>query len=175
LHQNDCGLILLGGIDHKSHYWQSTTIAGMVRQIVQRNNTTHWTISSSPRTPRDTIELIQGLAASSTNVTFFDYKETHPGWIEHKYDTSSIVWVTSDSISMIYEALTAGCKVGLLPLQWKRENSKFKKNEDLLLNKGLAVSFSAWEQDVATRREPIELNEAQRCAERILQLWSPKN
>jgi uncharacterized protein len=175
LHQRDCGLILLGGIDFKSHHWQSTKIAGMVRQIVQETDGKHWTISSSPRTPLDTIELMQGLAADYANVTFFDYKETQPGWIETQYDTSSVVWVTSDSISMIYEALTAGCKVGIIPLQWKRENSKFKKNEDLLLKKRLVVSFSSWEQGSAIWCENIELNEAQRCAERILQIWWPKS
>jgi mitochondrial fission protein ELM1 len=175
IHQDNRGLILLGGIDFKSHEWHSTKIVSMVRQIVQKTATIHWTISSSPRTPRDTVELMQEVAVDFVNVTFFDYQETQPGWIEKQYDTSSVVWVTADSISMIYEALTAGCKVGIIPLQWKKENCKFKKNEDLLLDKRLVVSFSSWEQGSATWCENIELNEAQRCAERILQIWWPKN
>lgn len=174
-HQEDCALILLGGVDLKSHLWESVKIAKTVRQIVQQETTQHWTISSSPRTPQETVELMQGVATDFANVTFFDYKNTQPGWIETQYDKSRVVWVTSDSISMIYEALSAGCKVGIIPMQWRRENSKFKNNEDLLLKKGLVISYSSWEQGDATWRENIELNEAHRCAERILQIWWPKN
>ncbi len=174
-HQKDCGLILLGGVDFKSHLWESRKISTMVRMIDQKETSQHWTISSSPRTPRETVELMREVADDFANVTFFDYKETQQGWIETQYDKSRVVWVTSDSISMIYEALTAGCKVGIIPMQWKKTNSKFKKNEDLLLKKGLVISFSSWEQGNAIRREKIELNEAYRCAERILQIWRPKN
>jgi mitochondrial fission protein ELM1 len=174
-HQEDRGLILLGGVDHKSHLWESKKIAKMVRQIVQRETTQCWTITSSPRTPQETIELMKALVADYANATFFDYKTTQPGWIEKQYDRSRVVWVTSDSISMIYESLTAGCRVGIIPMQWRRENSKFKKNEDILLKKGLVVSFSSWEQGNAIWHENIELNEARRCAERILQIWWQKN
>lgn len=174
-HQEDCGMILLGGIDVKSHRWESVKIATMVRQIILSQPQKHWTISSSPRTPPETVQLMQKIDGEFANASFFDYKETHPGWIENQYDKSAVVWVTSDSISMIYEALTAGCKVGILPMQWLRENSKFKKNEELLLAKGLVISFSTWAQGNATWPGGIQLNEAQRCAERILQIWWPKN
>lgn len=175
LHQEDCGLILLGGIDTKSHLWDSARIGNMVRQIVRKESQRRWTISSSPRTPADTVKLMVNIAADFPNVSFFDYKETEPGWIEEQYDRCSVVWVTSDSISMIYEALTAGCKVGILPLQWLRKDSKFKKNEDLLQKKGLVISLSSWMQGTAIWQKNVELNEAQHCAERILNKWSPKN
>ncbi len=174
-HRADCGLILLGGVDLKSHTWESAKIAGMVRQIVQRETDQQWTISSSPRTPPETVKLMLEIAGDFTNVTFFNYKETQPGWIERQYDKNRVVWVTSDSISMIYEALTAGCKIGILPMLWRREDSKFKMNEELLLKKGLVISFTSWEQGNATWRENIELNEAHRCAERIIQEWWTKN
>ncbi|MDK9707834.1 MAG: mitochondrial fission ELM1 family protein [Desulforhopalus sp.] len=175
LHRDDHGLILLGGIDAKSHRWDSAEIGDMVRQIVRKENQKHWTISSSPRTPVETVKILVNLAADFPNVNFFNYKETGPGWIEEQYDTCSVVWVTSDSISMIYEALTAGCKVGILPMQWLRKDSKFKRNEDLLLKKGLVKSLSSWMQGDAMWQENVELNEAQLCAERILKKWSPKN
>lgn len=175
VHREDCGLILLGGIDTKSHLWDSVKIGNMVRQIVRKESQRCWTISSSPRTPADTIKLMVNLAADFPNVNFYDYKETGPGWIEQQYDACSIVWVTSDSISMIYEALTAGCKVGILPMQWLRKNSKFKRNEDLLQKKGLVISLSSWMQGNSMWQENVELNEAQQCAERILNKWSPKN
>lgn len=174
-HQAEHGLILLGGIDRKSHDWHSDRICMMVKRIVETESMTHWTISSSPRTPRETVQLLDRLAGEAENVEFFHYKDTKPGWIEEQYERNSVVWVTADSISMVYEALTAGCKVGILPMQWKRKNSKFKKNEDLLVRKGLVVSYLAWVKGGCSWREDIELNEALRCAERILQKWLPKS
>jgi mitochondrial fission protein ELM1 len=174
-HQAGYGLILLGGIDRKSHDWHSDRICMMVKRIVETESMTHWTISSSPRTPQETILLLERLAGDAKNVDFFHYQNTEPGWIEEQYDRNSVVWVTADSISMVYEALTAGCKVGILPMQWKRKNSKFKKNEDLLVQKGLVVSYPAWVTGGCSWREDIELNEALRCAERILRKWLPKS
>lgn len=174
-HQKNCGLILLGGVDVKSHHWDSKKIAAMVRLIVQRDSQQYWTISSSPRTPQETVELIRTLSDEFSNTVFFDYGKTPPGWIETQYDKNKVVWVTSDSISMIYEALTAGCNVGIIPMQWRKRNSKFKINENLLLEQGLVTSFSSWEMGQASWHANIELNEAHRCAERILQIWSPKS
>jgi hypothetical protein len=75
---------------------------------------------------------------------------------------------------MIYEAITAGCSVGILPMQWVSKNSKFKKNEDVLLAKSLVIPFSSWENGIVTWDESIKLNEAERCADRILQQWWPE-
>ena len=175
LHQVDRGLILLGGIDPRSHRWDAAAITGMVRQLVQAEPGRRWTVSSSPRTPAETVRQMQDLALEFSGFDFFDFTDTHPGWIEEQYDKNKVVWVTSDSISMIYEALTAGCRVGILPMQWRKANGKFKNNEDFLLSQGLVVSFSAWLRGNATWRDNTELNEARRCAERILQKWWPKN
>ncbi len=175
LHQADRGLILLGGVDPRSHRWDAAAITGMVRQLVQAEPGRRWTVSSSPRTPEITVRQMQDLAIEFSGLDFFDFTKTGPGWIEEQYDENRMVWVTSDSISMIYEALTAGCQVGILPMQWRKANGKFKNNEDFLLSQGLVVPFSAWLQGNATWRDHIELNEARRCAERILQKWWPTN
>ncbi|MCP4341573.1 MAG: hypothetical protein GY799_22505 [Desulfobulbaceae bacterium] len=174
-HRDKCGLILLGGIDTKSHYWDSWQVVQMVEKVVKTDSQKRWTVSSSPRTPEDAIGMIKQLADKYTNIHFFDYKDTAAGWIEEQYDNNSLVWVTADSISMVYEAITAGCRVGIFPMRWVRENSKFKRNEDVLLKKRLVTPFASWEEGGITKVENIELNEAQRCADRILQKWWPKN
>ncbi len=174
-HQTECGLILLGGVDTKSHRWDSRQIVAMVGKIVSTDADKLWTVSSSPRTPNDTVALVTKLLETNDNMQFFDYKDTPPGWIEEQYDKNSIVWVTADSISMIYEAVTAGCRVGIFPMQWLCENSKFKRNEHLLINRKLVTPFSAWEQGNMIQGDSQTLNEAQRCAERILLKWWPEN
>lgn len=170
-HQAECGLILLGGVDTKSHFWDSLQVIQMVEKICATDYQRTWTISSSPRTPQDTVAMIEQLTGKYANIHFFNYSKTPAGWIEEQYDKNSVVWVTADSISMIYEALTAGCSVGIFPMPWRREKSKFRRNEDLLLEKKLVQSFSSWEQGNNTFPPPVELNEAQRCADWILQRW----
>lgn len=174
-HQAECGLILLGGVDTKSHRWESRQIVGMVEKIVSAGTDKFWTISSSPRTPHDTVALVTELVHIHPNSQFFDYQDTPPGWVEEQYEKNSVVWVTADSISMIYEAITAGCQVGIMPMHWLRKNSKFTRNEDILIQKKLVTLFSTSEQGTLVQGDNGELNEAQRCAERILQKWWPEN
>lgn len=42
------------------------------------------------------------------------------------------VWVTEDSVSMIYEALTAGCKVGVIEIDRLKEDRITKSVDDIL-------------------------------------------
>ena len=147
----------------------------MVEKIVSTDTEKIWTVSSSPRTPHDTVALVSALLDTYDNIHFFDYRDTPPGWIEEQYDKNSVVWVTADSISMIYEAITAGCRVGIFPMQWLRDNSKFRRNELLLINKKLVTPFATWEQGNMKQDDSQNLNEAQRCAERILLRWWPEN
>jgi len=172
-HQENCGLILLGGTDPKSHHWDDRQVATMVEEIVGDEPHMQWTISTSPRTPEQTVRLAKHLSENFDNVRFFDYRDTQPGWIEEQYDKNKFVWVTADSISMIYEALTAGCRVGIFPMRWKNNRGKFKKNEDILLEKKLVTTFSSWQQGDRVLQNHLELNEARRCAERILDLVAP--
>ncbi len=79
-----------------------------------------------------------------TNVVLRRFADTGPGWIEERYAECLKVWVTADSMSMVYEALSAGCRVGLLPVRWKAEKNKFRRSAEYLIENGLAVPFSAW-------------------------------
>jgi mitochondrial fission protein ELM1 len=169
-HRPEYGLILLGGIDAKSHFWQDDEIIDKVRNVIIDEPCIHWTISSSPRTPEKTVLKVRNLVKLYGNCSFFHYEETGDGWIEAQYTKSTIVWVTSDSISMVYEALTAGCKVGLFPMQWKKSRNKFKTNEAILVDKNMALLYDSWKNADARWGEMLNINEAQRCAEYILEI-----
>jgi hypothetical protein len=171
------GLILIGGVDNKSHRWQSAETVGQVRQIARWWPDIHWTVASSPRTPADTAEVLTEAARASANIEFIRYEETSPGWIEQQYARSLHVWVTADSMSMVYEALSAGCRVGLLPVEWLNSTNKFKRSADYLTTQGIAVVYSAWlaGQESAWSENNEPLHEARRCAEEIVKRWPPKN
>lgn len=174
-HLGSEGLILLGGIDTSSHHWDNDNVIEMVKTIVSREADITWTITSSPRTPMETNEAIKKLLALHDNVTFFPYEETWKGWVEEQYDRCELVWVTSDSISMLYEAMSAGCKVHILPMRWKKTNSKFKRNEDILIQSGRVQSYDSWLEFKANDSCSASFNEAQRCADMILRTWWPES
>jgi uncharacterized protein len=167
------GLILAGGIDPKSHHWDSETFMAQIRQLRERMPEMRWTISSSPRTPADTVERLHRFAESQPGVTFFRADETPRGWIESAYGVHGQVWVTADSVSMVYEALTAGCRVGILPVAWKHPQNKFQKGIDDLTAHDLVLTFDRWIEGDVWSANLKPLNEAERCASEILRRWWP--
>lgn len=169
-----CGLILVGGVDSKSHHWNSTAIEEYVRTIAAREPAIHWTVASSPRTPQVTVQGMAAIASILKNVLFCRFEDTGPGWIEEQYAKNLKVWVTADSMSMVYEALSAGCLVGLLPVSWTAGRSKFRRSEEYLLTNGLVLSFSTWLRGEGAWMQSTPLNEARHCAEEIVKRWLPK-
>lgn len=174
MHESDRGLVLIGGIDNKSHTWHSETVFSQVRAVIEKDAFKKWTITSSPRTPEDMCALLERFASEKQGVEFFRSHETPRGWIEDAYDRNESVWVTADSISMVYEALTAGCRVGIFPMKWKKENGKFHRSEQYLIENNMVAHFEAWISGKSEMASPKPLNEAARCAEEILKRWWPE-
>jgi mitochondrial fission protein ELM1 len=174
-HQENKGLMLLGGIDQKSHRWNSTDILKTIEEIIKQGPETEWLISSSPRTPDETILMLERQSLLHSNVSFFNYEDTQPGWVEQQYDNSSVVWVTADSVSMMFEALTAGCKVGIIPVDWKKKNDKFERSVSFLVNNNFVLPYAAWVRQKGDWSGHGDLNEAQRCADLIIKRWWQKN
>ncbi len=173
-HEDGKSLLLLGGIDKKSHHWSTDEVEEQVAKLVSVDETTQWTISTSPRTPADTTERIMKLSQRHRNINFFCFKDTPSGWVEMEYNRNKTVWVTADSMSMVYEALSAGCSVGILPVRWKRSKSKFIRSEKYLIEQNIVLSFESWQTGKLEWpvREP--LNEAKKCAEEIVRRWKIK-
>ena len=172
---NKRGLILVGGVDRKSHVWRSDDTLDQIRTILDKEPSKAWTVGTSPRTPEGMNHMLEELAGGYSRVDFLRSKDTSSGWIEKQYEENGFVWVTADSISMIYEPITAGCQVGILPVEWKRKDSKFHRSIAYVLNQGLAISYEQWLRNgsVYTANKQ-RLDEATRCAEEILRRWWPK-
>jgi mitochondrial fission protein ELM1 len=168
------GLVLAGGIDPKSHHWDTSVFMTQIQALNARMPGIRWTIASSPRTPADTIEQLRMLVGQHPNMSFFSSDETPSGWIETAYSSHAQVWVTADSVSMVYEALTAGCRVGILPVAWKQTQNKFQRGINDLNANGLILDYRQW---IEGQQWPIvskPLNEAERCAREILKRWWPE-
>jgi len=78
------------------------------------------------------------------------------------------VWVSEDSVSMIYEALSSGARVGLLPVPRLKPNSRVLRGIDELIEQRFLTPFSVWQNAGHLRTAPETLNEAARCAGIVL-------
>ncbi len=174
-HDPACGLALIGGEDKRSHIWDCERLAADLEKLIVSNAHMRWTIAGSPRTPATTEDRLKNIAAIHANVSFVPFHQTEPGWLEQQYRTSGSVWVTADSISMVYEALSAGCRVGVLPIAWKKKNNKYQRSLHYLLKEKLIVSLEQFVHGAALAENRAPLDEADRCAKEILRRWWPKN
>ncbi|ENV69239.1 ELM1/GtrOC1 family putative glycosyltransferase [Acinetobacter towneri] len=113
-------LIALGG-SSKRHLWNADKVLSAIEQIVLQNKQCEIILTSSRRTPADfLVTLAQQSFASQLQI--FPVEQTPQGWIFEEMQKAEAVWVTEDSVSMIYEGLTAGCKVGLIQIDRVKED-----------------------------------------------------
>ncbi len=166
-HHDNRVLILVGGVDKRRHIWSSKQIVADIKRLCEDNTDKYFTISSSPRTPEETCKVLEKLSTANEHVRFCHFKDTPAGWVEEQYQVNKEVWVTGDSISMVYEALSSGCAVGVIPVRWRRRGRKFRVSEEYLQKQGLIVDlYSYCNGKKLQQKEPI-LDEAARCAEEI--------
>lgn len=106
-------LILIGGAS-KRHGFETDALILQLQQLLDQIGTQHAVVlTTSRRTPTDfvTQPTIQAL---SPHVQLCPVDQTPHGWLFEQLQLAESVWVTEDSVSMLYEALTAGCRVGVL-------------------------------------------------------------
>lgn len=168
LHDSDKVLILVGGVDEKSHYWSSDELIEQVKLILNKEPGKTFTISTSPRTPAETSDKLLRLQKDNEKVVFFDFNDTPSGWVEDAYSECKYVWVTGDSISMVYEALSSGCFVGIIPVQWKKKRGKFIRSQSFLEDSGYIVQLKDYLSGKKNWQDSASLNEAKRCADILL-------
>lgn len=174
-HDKCKSMILVGGEDERSHRWDSEKILLQIRDLLRVSTDQVWTISSSPRTPDETDRLLSSLVRDHPAVNYVPFNRTIPGWIEKQYSCNKTVWVTGDSISMVYEALTAGCRVGIIPVDWNKKDNKFLYSLNYLVENQRVFTLNQYLEGASYHVETKPLNESDRCAKEILKRWWPKN
>lgn len=101
--------ILVGGVSR--HYrWDDDAVAGAIETLLAR-----WpgaVLTDSRRTPAG----LRGRLARLAGAHYHAWEACPPGWLAATLATAETAWVTADSVSMVYEALTAGCATGLIEL-----------------------------------------------------------
>ena len=154
------GIILIGG-PSKHHHWDEQSLFDQLNDILTKDQQ-DWLITTSRRTPDSTLNRLYALQ----NVTFVPHTKTPQGWLAAQLATTEYAWVTADSVSMVYEALTAGCAVGVLDVQ-ERQSNRLTRGIQALSEEGTITLYSQWTQKLQLSKSGV-FNEADRCADEIL-------
>lgn len=162
---DDAGTILLGGPSRHVN-WNQQSVIDQVFEVCSQTGDIHWHISTSRRTPAGTLAALEELGL--LNVTIIDGYKTSSSWLPGQLAKSAFAWVTADSVSMVYEALTSGASVGLLDVPLRRRNGKIAQHVRGLSERGDVTLFETW-QGIRTLSAPgREYAEADRCAGLLL-------
>lgn len=165
------GLILLGGLSN--HYdWDDAVIMRQLAELVVRHAEINWLISTSPRTPVSMLQSLREL--HFTNVSIIGFHSVNADWLPSKMSLAVNIWVTPDSVSMVYEALTTGASVGVFDLAPKSGSKVVQGIADLVSSQYL-TPYHDWGKHRVLDTVGATFNEATRCARWIKQHWFPEN
>ncbi|MGE8561421.1 MAG: mitochondrial fission ELM1 family protein [Acinetobacter sp.] len=113
-HQANRILFALGG-SSKRHQWNEEKVLNAIQQIVDLQPHSEIILTTSRRTPKEFLDHLNEKSFVS-RLKIFPVEQTPQGWIFEEMQKAEAVWVTEDSVSMIFEALTAGCRVGVIAI-----------------------------------------------------------
>ncbi|GAA5558884.1 hypothetical protein Asch03_01246 [Acinetobacter schindleri] len=159
-HQKARILIALGG-SSKRHQWNQEKVLLSVQQIVEHHPNSEIILTTSRRTPAKFIDILRQQSFAKY-LQICPVEQTPQGWIFEEMQKAEAVWVTEDSVSMIYEALTAGCRVGVIAMD-RIKQDRITNSVDVLLEKKFIANVS----DINLLPEGQLLQEADRVVHQL--------
>ena len=156
-------LALIGG-PSKEYGWDGEDLLAGMREVAYHCDG-NWMVTDSRRTPAG---FLDELSAKMPFLPVSPSSQTPPDWLPAQLRTASVVWVTEDSVSMIYEALSSGARVGLLPMPRKGESGRISRGVDQLVRDGYVIRFADWRKTRQMVAPPAVQQEADRCAGIVL-------
>ena len=160
-HQPNRILIALGG-NSKRHQWNDEKVLSSIQRLVENNVHATFILTTSRRTPDTFLETLPQQNFYS-KLQIFPVEHTPQGWVFEEMQKAEVVWVTEDSVSMIFEALTAGCKVGVIKINRLKED-RITCSIDQIIQSNLVSDQTFIEMLV----EPHAFKEAERVATYLL-------
>ena len=166
----DRGLLMVGGPSR--HYrWDHRRVVEQIAGVIRFSPVRHWVLTTSRRTPPGFAERVRQMIFNrNLKLTIVSWRDTSEQWLGAQLQRCCCTWVTEDSVSMIYEALTAGIPVGLLSLP-PRRNDRVVSGVRRLAAQRNVMTFSDWS---AGRPLPLPrqvFDEANRVARQICRRW----
>ena len=139
----DRGLLMIGGPSR--HYrWNYGAVLEQISRVIHFSPVKHWILTTSRRTPAGFAERVrQNIFNRNIELSIFSWRDTPDGWLSKQLDRACCAWITEDSVSMVYEALTARVPVGLLALP-PRRNGRVVRGVRKLVSAGSIRTFNDW-------------------------------
>ena len=168
-------IVLLGG-PSKHFDWNNQTILDQLETILEKQPSSHWLVFDSPRssaTLSASLELISDRWGE--RVRFKPFTSCSSNELSEALLESPLAWVTPDSVSMVYEALTAGCATGLFDLPPSKQRSRVRTGIQWLQEHNWLTSFNDCDFSRALRPPRERLDEATRAANWLIHRYSQWN
>jgi hypothetical protein len=165
------GMILVGG-PSRHHRWRDEAVAAQIARVIRYSQPREWVLATSRRTPAGFAgQVRRQVDHADTTLTLMPWQGEDSGSrVEAQLGRSLCVWVTQDSVSMVYEALTAGVATGLLEVPARRR-SRLVEGIRGLAAAGLVTGFGDWAAGKPLQPPGEIFDEANRSARWICEQW----
>ena len=166
------GLIAIGG-PSQHHDWLDAELIAQIRAITRDStDPIRWTVANSRRTPQSTWDALTRLKLPGVGLAHWRAQEED--WFARTMTNATEAWVSEDSVSMLYEAMTSGAAVGVLTVP-RRGAGRVLNGVTRLIARGLVTPYSLWQGGKALSVAVPALAEADRCAQLIVDRWLTAN
>ncbi len=163
----DRTLFLIGG-PSKAFSWDADDLLGQIQMIETRITGGQAILTTSRRTPQGFAEV---LVAQCPHIQIEPVEQTPPGWVADQLKHAHTVWVTQDSVSMVYESLASGAAVGLLSMPKRPgKSTRVARGIEMLIAEGRVTPWAIWRDNGHLKSSP-PLVETERAAQFIIQTF----
>ena len=158
----DRGLMLIGG-PSKHYGWSDEKMVEQLLTLLGADENINWTLTTSRRTPESFLLALQSAvltAANNASLSIVPLEKTDSAWLAAQYRDCGKIWVTEDSVSMVYESLSSGTQTGILAVPRLSDN-RVSAGLDELIREGAVKQLGS---DNRSGPAALPLNEAMRAA-----------
>ncbi|GAA6153448.1 mitochondrial fission ELM1 family protein [Pseudoteredinibacter isoporae] len=172
-------MMLIGG-PSKHFHWNDEQVLQQIGEALAKQSAKdaerEWLLISSRRTPESFYERLDAL---NLPVTLLKPDDVDAGWLATQLPSAKECWVSPDSVSMVYEALTAEAQVSIFSLAECPPTSRVAKGLRTLIEAGRVRELSAGSRSASSaesqgntdaEREPF--NQADQVARILLDQYA---
>jgi hypothetical protein len=163
------GIMLIGGPSVR-HGWDEQALCAQILTVTHRHSGIQWHLTDSRRTPATFLIHLEA-AGRPDNLTLIPWQHTNRDWVPTHLNQAATAWVSEDSVSMVYEALTAQCAVGILDMP-RQCHDRVIQGVETLAQQRLVIPFAIWHTEGQSLIPPDRpFHEAARAAQEIHTRW----
>jgi mitochondrial fission protein ELM1 len=107
-------------------------------------------------------------------MTVVQFEDTDQDWMMEEFSRAGQIWVTPDSVSMVYESLSSGAEVRVFSMDTlhPRNQSRIGKGLNDLIEESYISTFEQWNADPSSTVLTKQFNESDRVAKIVMEQLS---